>query len=302
MPEKQTKNFLDWRVRAAQINANAFREKDAVTLVGRISSDQEWVKEYGQRLYDRRGGWAHEKPVPRFLYKYYRPERVHVLRDCSARFSQRTVFEDERELRPDVAAWGTEEEIRAYMQFDPWSRNLPTRLKELVLQRILLAPGWQARMVRNTQSSMTAPDEFGIFCLCEQPNANQMWSDYAARTGFVVAFDTTHNAFETLRSPGILGKVTYSDEPLGTFLGSHGPDAFFRKRAKYAFECEWRSIRALHRLYPNGEHDGHPVFVSGFDPSCISEILVRPGCSVRQELNGLLSTDVRYRHVTLPEV
>jgi hypothetical protein len=157
-------------------------------------------------------------------------------------------------------------------------------------------------MVRNTQSSMTAPDEFGIFCLCEQPNSNQMWSDYAARTGFVVAFDTTHRAFETLRSPGILGKVTYSDEPLGTFLGSHGPDAFFRKRAKYAFECEWRSIRALHRFHPNGEHDGHPVFVSGFDPACISEILVRPECSVGQELNQLLTTDVRYGHVTLRQV
>jgi hypothetical protein len=280
----------------------ALREGDAVTLAARNSSDQEWVKEYGQWLYDRRGGWAHEKAVPRFLYKYYRPERVHVLRDCSVRFSQRTVFEDERELRPDVASWGTEEEIRAYMQFDPWSRSLPTWLKELVLQRILLAPGWQARMVRNTQSSMTAPDEFGIFCLCEQPNSDQMWSDYAQRTGFVVAFDATHGAFDTLRTPGTLGKVTYSDEPLGTFLGSHGPDAFFRKRAKYEFECEWRSIRALHRLDGNGEHDGHPVFVSRFDPACITEILVRPDCSVRQQLDDLLTMDVRYRHVTLRQV
>jgi len=283
---------------------NALREGEVVTLgqTMRISSDQEWVKEYGRYLYEQRGGWAYEKAVPRFLYKYYRPERLHVLRECSARFSQRTVFEDNRELRPDVAAWGTEQEIRDYMRFDPWSRNLPTWLKELVLQKILIEPGWQARLVRITQSSMTAPDEFGIFCLCEQPNSDPMWNDYAALAGFVVAFDTTHAAFNTLRSPGILGKVTYSDDPLGTFLGSHGPDAFFRKRAKYAFECEWRSIRALHRLHPNGEHDGHPVFVSGFDPACISEILVRPECSVGQELNQLLTTDVRYGHVTLRQV
>jgi hypothetical protein len=81
--------------------------------------DSEWIKAYGQWLYARKGGWAFEQAIPRILYKYYRPERVHVLRECSVRFSQRTAFEDERELRPEVAAFGTEEEIRAYMDFDP---------------------------------------------------------------------------------------------------------------------------------------------------------------------------------------
>jgi len=283
---------------------DVLHEGNTVTLgeAARISSDQKWVKEYGQWLYDRRGGWAYEKPAPRFLYKYYRPERLHVLRECLVRFSQRTVFEDDRELRPDVVAFGTEEEIRTYMQFDPWFRSLPTWLNELVIRKVLMSPGWQARLVGITQSTMKAPNEFAVFWLCEQPNSDQMWIDYAARTGFVVVFDTTHPGFTTLRTPGLLGKVTYSDQPLGTFLGSHGPDAFFRKRAKYEFECEWRSIRALHRLDRNGEHDGHPVFVSRFDPACITEIIVRPDCSVRQQLEDLLTMDVRYRHVILRQV
>ncbi len=53
--------------------------------------------------------WEHE--IPPILYKYFRPERTHVLETSRVRFSQRSVFEDERELRPGYASFGTEEEI-----------------------------------------------------------------------------------------------------------------------------------------------------------------------------------------------
>lgn len=262
----------------------------------------EWVKAYGQWLYNRKGGWAFEQPVPRMLYKYCRPERVHVLRECSVRFSQRAAFDDERELRPEVAAFGTEEEIRVYMDFDPTFQAKPTWLKEELLRRMFTEKGWQERVTQIAQSNVKASDEFGVFCLCEQPNSNEMWAAYAATTGFIVAFDTTHASFESLRNPGKLGRVTYSDEPLGTFLGSYGPEAFFRKRAKYAFECEWRIIRALHRLVRRGEHEGHPVFVAPFDPACVCEILVRPQCSIEPELRTVITSDARYGHVRLKAV
>jgi hypothetical protein len=263
---------------------------------------QEWVRAFGQWLYDRRGGWTFDQPVPQTLYKYYRPERVHVLRDCSVRFSQRTVFEDERELRPEVAEFGTEEEIRAYLAFNPWGRGLPTWLKEAVLRKILAAPGWQERILRIAQSGFTASDEFAVFCLCEQSNSDEMWQAYAGTTGFVLAFETTHATFESLRNPGKLGRITYSDEPLGTFIGSYGPEAFFRKRAKYAFEREWRIIRAIHRLEDRGEHDGHDVFVSRFDPACVREVLLRSESTVEQELRELFATDRRYAHIAFRRV
>jgi hypothetical protein len=260
---------------------------------------QEWVKAFGQWLYDRSGGWTFDQPVPQTLYKYYRPERVHMLRDCSVRFSQRTVFEDERELRPEVAEFGTEEEIRAYLAFNPWGRSLPTWLKEAVLRKILTAQGWQERILHIAQSGFAASDEFAVFCLCEQSNSDEMWEAYAGTTGFVLAFDTTHDAFESLRNPGKLGRITYSDKPLGTFIGSYGPEAFFRKRARYAFECEWRIIRAIHRLEDKGEHDGHRVFVSQFDPACVREVLLHPESTVEQELRELFATDRRYAHIEL---
>ena len=37
-----------------------------------------------------------------------------MLNDCRVRFSQRTVFEDDHELQPDYAIFGTESEILRY--------------------------------------------------------------------------------------------------------------------------------------------------------------------------------------------
>src|SRR5438094_9356899 len=56
--------------------------------------------------------WEH--PVPPVLYKYLPPERLHVLSDRRVRFSQRTVFEDDHELQPDYAIFGTASEIWRY--------------------------------------------------------------------------------------------------------------------------------------------------------------------------------------------
>jgi hypothetical protein len=262
----------------------------------------EWVKTYGQWLYDRRGGWAFDQIVPQTLYKYYRAERVHVLRECSVRFSQRAVFEDERELRPDVAAFGTEEEIRAYLRFNPWGQRMPATLREAVVQLVLTVPGWQRLLTQIAQSNVSAADEFAMFCLCEEPNSNDMWDGYAGTTGFVLAFDTTHPAFEALTNPGKLGRITYSDEPLGTFLGSYGPEAFFRKRLKYAFEREWRILRAIYHLEDGGQHDGHRVFVSQFAPACVREVLLRPESTVENALRALFAADGRYAHIALRRV
>lgn len=259
----------------------------------------EWVKAYGQWLYDRSGGWAFDQAVPQILYKYYRAERLHVLRDCSLRFSQRAVFDDDRELRPDVAAFGTEEEIRTYLRFNPWGQKMSAWLREAMVQLVLNVPGWQSLLTHIAQSNISAAEEFAMFCLCEEPNSNEMWDVYAGTTGFVIAFDTTHPAFEALRNPGKLGRITYSDAPLGTFLGSYGPEAFFRKRLKYAFEREWRVLRAIYHLKERGEHDGHHVFVSQFDPACVHAVLLRPENTVEDELRALFAADSRYAHIAL---
>ena len=56
--------------------------------------------------------WEHQ--IPPVLYKYLHPERLHVLNDCRIRFSQRAVFDDDHELQPDYAIFGTASEIWRY--------------------------------------------------------------------------------------------------------------------------------------------------------------------------------------------
>jgi len=78
-----------------------------------------------------------QKPLPPLLYKYYPPERFHVLTDCMVRFSQREVFDDQRDLRPEVANFGTAQEIRAFMDNDPVLARYAPALKEAVIGHVL---------------------------------------------------------------------------------------------------------------------------------------------------------------------
>jgi hypothetical protein len=108
---------------------------------------------------------------------------------------------------------------------------------------------------------MRSPDEFGVLCLTEQPDSQRMWTEYAdSGRGFVVGFDTSHAEFTQLTKLGRIGLVCYSDEPFGSFLGTFSDIAatFFRKRMKYEFEREWRSIRAIRHL----EQRSGTVFLS----------------------------------------
>jgi len=134
-----------------------------------------------------------QKRLPPVLYKYYPPERFHVLTDCAVRFSQRAVFEDEYDLLPEVGNFGTAEEIRAFMDIDPVLRRHPDWLKEAVVNHVLNEPGAQEKLIQQAQGAMIAPQEFGVFCLCENSRSRTMWKQYASGgKGFLVAFNTGH--------------------------------------------------------------------------------------------------------------
>ncbi len=242
--------------------------------------------------------WEHS--VPPVLYKYLPPERLHVLNDYRVRFSQRAVFEDDHELQPDYAIFGTESEIWRY------ALSIGFQLKRggLSAGEMVAAMAGSSRAqkiaIEALQKNVRARDEVGIFCLTEATDSDQMWTEYADMgRGFVVGFDPGHTGFEMLKGRGQLGKVYYSDEPIGSALGSLWNDdavgALFRKRMKYAFEHEWRCIRMLHRL----EVCADGVFLSAFDPASVCEIIIRPECSVEHALRGLVATDARYKDVQI---
>jgi Protein of unknown function (DUF2971) len=242
--------------------------------------------------------WEH--PVPPILYKYLPPERLHVLSDCRVRFSQRTVFEDDHELQPDYAIFGTEREIWRYALSIGFQLKRGGLSAPVMVAAMAGSPRAQKIGIESLQKNIQVRDELGIFCLTEATDCDQMWTEYADKgRGLIIGFDTGHIGFDQLKGRGHLGKVSYSDEPIGSALGSLWNDdavgALFRKRMKYAFEREWRSVRMLHRL----ERRAGDVFLSAFDPASVCEIIIRPNCTVEANLRQLVADDPRYMHMPI---
>jgi len=239
--------------------------------------------------------------VPAMSYKYFPPERFHVLTDCLVRFSQRQVFEDMLELQPEVAKFGNADEMRAFFDINPALSRHPIWLREAVINHVLRTPGREAALIEQTRRWLTTPNEFGVLCFAEYPTSDAMWTEYAGNgRGFVVAFETTHSTFNLLQSPGRLGKVEYTDRPISSFLSAYGPNALFQKRTKYEFESEWRSIRHFSRFLPENvitPLSGHPIYLAPFDPACISAIFIQHRCTVEWQIRTLAAIDARYRHV-----
>jgi hypothetical protein len=238
--------------------------------------------------------------VPPVLYKYLPPERLHVLNESRVRFSQRTVFEDDHELQPDYAIFGTESEIWRFAL----SKGIQLKQGGLSAAEMVAEMAGSSRAqqiaIEALQKNVRARDEVGIFCLTEATDSDQMWAEYAGQgAGFIIGFDTSHPGFEQLKGRGQLGKVHYSDEPIGSALGSLWNDdavgSLFRKRMKYAFEQEWRCIRMLHRL----ERCAGDVFLSSFDPASVREIVIGAECAVEQTIRELIAADARYEHVLI---
>jgi len=112
-------------------------------------------------------------PAPRLLYKYFPPERFHVLTDCIVRFSQRDAFADTFELLPEVARFGDESEILKFMEIDPVLSRHPPILRKLVARYVLDDPAREAAQIQQTMGWLTAPREFGVFCLTEDPASDR---------------------------------------------------------------------------------------------------------------------------------
>ena len=239
-------------------------------------------------------------PVPAILYKYLPPERFPVLTDCRVRFSQRKAFNDDHELQPEYASFGTESEVWRYaieIGFPLMRNGIPAAV---MVKMIVEDPAKQKLALETLQRSTKVADELGSFCLTELAHSDRMWAEYASEgKGFVVGFATTHPSFGLLKGRGHLGKISYSDEPFGsalaTILEREGAGVMFRKRLKYAFENEWRIIRMLNRLEKRDEN----VFLSEFDPASVCELLIRPDCAVETDLRRLATTDPRYHHLSI---
>ena len=97
-----------------------------------------------------------------------------------------------------------------------------------------------------------------------------------------------------LGSTGKVGRVDYTDERIGSFLGNYGAHVFFRKRLQYKFESEWRVLRRLDSLEKKGE-----TYLGSFGPSTLRSVIITRACTVEHSIRMILAHDSRYHHVTI---
>src|SRR5262249_12021744 len=147
-------------------------------------------------------------PIPPILYKYLRSDRLSALTDSRVRFSQRTVFDDDHELQPEYASFGTEKEIWRFILASAVKLETGGLPLNIVIRLIAMDAEAQARAMTIAQRTMRTPDEVGVFCMTEDANSPRMWREYADEgKGYAIGFDTTHQSFMRLTNPGRLGKV-----------------------------------------------------------------------------------------------
>jgi hypothetical protein len=246
------------------------------------------------------GGFVWVLP-PNLLYKYLSARRLDVLTTCRVRFTQRKFFEDDHELQPDYARFGTVDEIARHIKRTP-SARIPWLTLDAQARLLADNPRYQESAKQTAVQNIKSLDRMGILCLSENARSDQMWSEYAQDgSGFAIAFDTAHPGFHEMTKPLGIRRVVYRDGGFQTFLGMMEKSIYeplFLKRVKYSFEQEWRSIRLLKDL----ERSAGDTYLSPFDPACVRQIIIRAQCTVEPGLRNLIAQDQRYHHVQIVEM
>jgi hypothetical protein len=238
-----------------------------------------------------------EYAPPPFLYKYLPPKRFHVLTDCAFRFTQRSVYlaEDEREMMPEVAAFGSEEKVRELIEQYPDWRALPQEAKDEMV-RLALDPTTTKARAEEAQGHMRSKDTYGIFSMTDNPASKRLWDKYGVHgKGFVIGFEIGSIAFQQFRQDTLMGKVRYTDEPLPFFLDDVNAASFYQKRMSFKYESEWRMLKRLDRL----RKSANDVFLQRFSPKIVTRIMYLPTCEVIDRLRHLKRKDYRYRRTQL---
>ena len=196
--------------------------------------------------------------LPPSLFKYVTPARVDILETEKIAFTPPERFNDVLDVRPHVAPLTNRDYLRqiekeAQQSFiaslPPWQQpktaeerrqlfdRLGSAVDHVVGQASEMAKKWQVELPK------LISEHFGVLCFSEAKDQHLMWAHYAAEHhGFVIEFDTAHQAFKQL---GELRKVEYlPHRPV--YDAAQGAMGFWRQKIEqWAYEREWRIVREL---------------------------------------------------------
>jgi len=170
------------------------------------------------------------------LYKYYPPQRSHILRDRCVFFSHATRFNDPFELEPHVEAVTTPD-IALQVAQDYWRSDPKVNVAETVA--FLQSERRKREEIDKLKQNLV------ILSLAEKPDSLLMWAHYASsHTGFVLGFNMSKESFmrRAGKRPRQLAKVRYSTHrPSVAMLSDlREEDMRLTKSVDWMHEQEWR--------------------------------------------------------------
>jgi hypothetical protein len=133
----------------------------------------------------------------------------------------------------------------------------------------------------------------GIFSLTEKPDNLLMWSHYAdSHEGFVIGFDTTNPYFDQRKGPHdefrYLRKVEYRyQRPQISLTELTGIEVFLVKSSDWAYEHEWRIIRAIPEADEVIPGKLYPIYLFRFPANAVIEVIL--GSRMSQDCRDAIS-------------
>lgn len=197
--------------------------------------------------------------VPTSVFKYVTADRVDIILNERIAFTPPNRFNDSFDVRPQVKPVTNKVFLRKQAKaaertfLKSLPRNQLPRNKGQMREILRGLRAGAVEHVRGQAKEFAADLEaqlqdeiskiFGILCLCEVCDDDQMWAHYAdSQHGFAIEFDTAHPSFRAL---GQCVKVDYL-QARPTYDPVAGADGFWRKKpAKWIYEHEWRISRRL---------------------------------------------------------
>lgn len=241
------------------------------------------------------------RDCPTRLYKYFAPERVDVLEQGLMRYSPLGAFNDPFEGRPEITDLSTH--VEATRIIDETVHNtiresyalLPEEKKQIITFEVFsnfMLGQFQERkneFFREVQSftplvkshlSQKFDELIGACCLSEVPDSLLMWSHYgASHTGFVIEFNAHHAHFHAQKAIEDelrhLRRVLYRENrPSAPLSRLDAVDMFLVKSGHWAYEREWRILRALSDATKTIPCSPYPIHLFQFPQEAVDSVIL----------------------------
>lgn len=236
------------------------------------------------------------KETPVAVYKYLTAERtVSVLENLQIRFSQASVLNDPKELKPlykgiaarsDAKALLTDRLRKRYPDIvERVERSLPSPLAAELIDDIMAKAVVQAEasLPHNAQKIYDRLDtNFGILSLSETATEPLLWGYYGdGGYGYLIHFDPSHKWFWAQKEDKDdfrhLRRVVYvADRSAKLLVCTTGDDLLYTKDFEWQHEKEWRIIRNFNDAAAKVGPDqyGKDVLLFAIPPDCIKSVVI----------------------------